>query len=258
MSETLSFSINRELKEKYPGINLKRLKDDFESYLERGVPLSQIIQTSFFMNSNFHITKDVLTPRFETEILVELAVEELKKIANNETPLVVDIGTGSGAIIISALQMVDRKINAIATDISKEALSIAKRNFFNLRFSINADSTLEFQLRDRLDGFNKQVNLIVTNPPYIKKTADRKDVHDQVHTYEPHLALYLDDDKYELWFYDFFVQAYSSLKKDGVLLMEGHEDHLKNLAKIAEDIGFTNIKIIKDYTRRDRFIKAVK
>ncbi|MDD0854047.1 peptide chain release factor N(5)-glutamine methyltransferase [Halobacteriovorax sp. GB3] len=274
----------------YPGLAPRRLKQELESfclhyqinvddlfesrfiptlnspisrffeYLKRGYPLEYIRLRSYFYKSEFFVTPDVLIPRDETEILVECTVSEMKEWIKktDENLRICDIGTGSGAIVLSAVQEIQRPVNAIATDISKKALIVAKRNYYNLRFKILKESSVHFIQTDRLKDIDEKFHVIVSNPPYIMESIDRNQVHDQVDQYEPHLALYLNDETYFEWFEKLFAQAYDSLLEEGVFLMEGHEDHLQKLADIAKKIGFTNVEVKEDYTSRDRFLIARK
>jgi release factor glutamine methyltransferase len=281
---------NREKKELghfYPGITLHRLKQDltviagklgldedfdqdvylesssnpftiFFEKLKKGVPLEYITGEAFFYRSSFKVTPDVLIPRSETEILVELAAQELQKNYKNKECRVIDIGTGSGAIILSLLSEEGPTIKAIASDISEKALAVARANYFDQRFLIPTKHSLKFQISDRLKDIEGSFDLILTNPPYIKKGEDFNQVHHQVSQYEPHLALFLSDLEYDQWFKDFFLSIYEKLADSGVSLMEGHEDHLEALASMARGIGFSEVLVIKDYTSRNRFLKLKK
>jgi len=108
------------------------------------------------------------------------------------------------------------------------------------------------------DLSNEKFHVILSNPPYIKEENDREFVHNQVDSFEPHLALYLKDEIYDLWFVDLFKQVHHSLYEEGVFLMEGHEDHLENLAIICQNAGFSSVEVLQDYTNRNRFILAKK
>ncbi|OUR98572.1 hypothetical protein A9Q84_03930 [Halobacteriovorax marinus] len=279
------------LAKSYPGLSKQRLKDELEQFalqklvnvddlfesqyipsgknpityffdcLMKAYPLEYIRGRAHFYKSEFDVTPSVLIPRNETEILVEKSVELVKEWTrkSDEIIRVLDIGTGSGAIIISLLQEFERPIEAFATDISKEALLVARRNYFNLRFTIPRESSLNLIYTDRMkDLSSEKFHVIVSNPPYIKEENDREFVHDQVDSYEPHLALYLKDETYDLWFVDLFKQVHNSLYEEGMFLMEGHEDHLENLADLCQNIGFSTVEVLQDYTNRNRFILAKK
>jgi len=273
------------LQETYPGLTVRRVKQELElllmtdkgssdslhsaylphtenpatrffNNLELGIPLEYITGRAYFYRSEFKVSPDVLIPRSETEMLVELAVNELKVWSKKTSDVLkfVDIGTGSGIIPISILQDMPNATKALATDISLEALSIAKQNAFNLRFTWSSQSSLDFVQTDRLEGIDDTFHVIVSNPPYIKREMDKTLVHEQVKQFEPDLALWLDDADYENWFETFFSQVYSRLIKEGVFLMEGHENHLDNLSKIGEECGFENTEVLEDLTGRKRFL----
>ncbi|MEE3079602.1 MAG: HemK/PrmC family methyltransferase [Bdellovibrionota bacterium] len=273
----------------YPGLSISRLENDFKRFLEKselsfdplilngpnnslsekffsslkeGIPLEQIINEAYFYKSEFFVNENVLIPRNETEILVEKVVSFIRKIKKEDISLV-DIGTGSGAIILSILaDVLDVKINALATDLSAKALEIAKTNAFRLDFKIADSHQLCFKIGDRLFEIEDKFDIIVSNPPYIKESGDRFKVHERVHSYEPHMALYLKDEEHDEWFNTFFKQVDECLKPQGLFMMEGHEDHLNYLEKNFRELVVLNdyqeIKVVKDYTQRDRFLWALK
>ena len=272
------------LEETYPGLTVRRVKQELEllmmetgstdsletvylphtenpatkffSNLELGIPLEYITGRAYFYRSEFKVTPDVLIPRAETESLVEMAVNELKSWAKktDEKLRFIDVGTGSGIIPISILQDLNRPAEAWATDISPEALAIAKQNAFNLRFTWSDKSNLSFKQTDRLSDIEGPFHLIVSNPPYIKIDGDKDLVHSQVREFEPALALWLDDSEYDQWFETFFGKAHTLLVDEGVFLMEGHENHLDNLSKVGEKCGFKSCEVQSDLTGRKRFL----
>jgi release factor glutamine methyltransferase len=150
-----------------------------------------------------------------------------------------------------------RPLNFYATDIHSDALDIAKYNWFLKSFKHSQPHKVDFEIKDRLADVDCKFDFIISNPPYIKASADRAGVHGQVDQFEPHLALYLPDLEYDKWFQVFFKQVYSCLNISGHFLMEGHEDHLKSLKNLSENMGFTG-EVIQDYTHRDRFLLLTK
>lgn len=254
----------QNLERMYPGIRFSWLETDFEeskltidefiSKLEKGFPLQYITGQSYFYNHAFIVTKDVLIPRSETEILVEKAIYYLSTL-KKEKVNVLDIGTGSGNIIISILSESSKVINAIATDLSTNALNVAQRNYTRIE---TGKSKLNFVQTDRMQRIEGRFDLIVSNPPYIKEEADKHKVHEKVIEFEPYMALFLKDSEYNNWFEELFNDVYQSLNPGGMFIMEGHEHHLKELIKTLGSIGFINTEIIQDYNKRDRFIKAFK
>lgn len=276
------------LNSNYPGITLHRLKLDlklhaflngmdfeeifdfpylphrhnpitiFFNELKDGVPLEYITGYAYFYKSHFKVTSDVLIPRSETEILVEIATNEIKKNFKNKPCRLLDIGTGSGIIALSVLMECNNKIDAVASDISEKALTVARENYFNLRFAISKEHELNFVKSDRLQNIEGTFDIILTNPPYIKRRGDIDSVHNQVKRFEPHMALFLDDDIYDLWFEDLIKGIYDRLNDGGFSLIEGHENHLEHLMSVANKMGITKTTIIKDYTERNRFLRILK
>lgn len=272
----------------YPGLTLHRLRQDinlhaflngvdseelfdfpylasrtnpltvFFEKLKEGVPLEYITGYAYFYRSLFKVTKDVLIPRSETEILVELASQELKRNYKNKSCRIIDIGTGSGAIAISLLMEDSASIEMIATDISDKALKLAQENYFTHKYSIPLGHKVTFLKSDRLASVTGMFDIILSNPPYIKRQADWVNVHFQVANFEPHLALFLEDDQYTQWFQEFFTSIYEKLSVEGISLIEGHENHLLDLAELAKNVGFKDVVVIQDYSQRNRFLKLKK
>ena len=234
----------------------------FFKSLEKGIPLPYITGKAFFYKNDFFVNPDVLIPRSETEILVEDAVGLLKKMVKEKSNLkkdlkILEVGTGSGALILSLLSDLDFSVDALATDISGKALKMARKNYFHGQYGIHPETKLSFLEADRL-FFNERENLtfdlIVSNPPYIKREGDFGLVHEKVHEYEPHEALYLKDEEYLVWFDVFFDQVKKALNPDGVFIMEGHENHLESLQALFLTKNVEKIDLKKDYCDRIRFL----
>lgn len=272
----------------YPGLTLHRLRNDIKLHaflngvdseelfdfpylphrsnpitlffekLKEGVPLEYITGYAYFYRSLFKVTPDVLIPRSETEILVELASQEIQKNYRQKNCRIADVGTGSGVIALTLMMEDFASLDVVASDISDKALTLARENYFNLRFAISAKHKIEFVKSDRLQSIEGQFDIILSNPPYIKRRSDQDSVHHQVLSYEPAMALFLDDDVYDLWFEDFFKSIHQKLAASGFSLIEGHELHLQGLKEMAEKLGFTKMDIIKDYTGRNRFLRLKK
>lgn len=222
----------------------------FASMLE-GIPLQHFSKREFFFKSEFYVTSDVLIPRAETEILVEDAVSLIKR---NNFKSILDVGTGSGCIIISILQEIPYAMKAVATDLAYDALDIAKENYFQKQFSIHHDTRVSFVGTDRLDGIDDTFDIIVSNPPYIKKIKDISGVHPTVLKHEPEIALFINDSEYSNWFKELFVSVREHLNAGGFFIMEGHEHALHDLAMLARSLSFKGIIIKKDFNNLDRFL----
>lgn len=219
--------------------------NELSEKLTQGYPLGYLLGFSEFYGQRFFINPDVLIPRPETELLVELIVNQYKGKINK----VLDVGTGSGVILLSLLAH-DVGETGIGVDISSEALRVAKINANRLRLKEKVD----FKISDRLDKVEGTFDLIVSNPPYIKRSTQIKLVHKSVDQFEPHSALYLEDEIYEEWFHAFFESIKAHL--NGAFFMEGHEMEVSAQAKILVTMGFQKVSVLSDLTGRQRFIEA--
>ncbi|MDH5580425.1 MAG: peptide chain release factor N(5)-glutamine methyltransferase [Bdellovibrionales bacterium] len=271
----------------YPGLTLHRLKRELEEYshgfldqneflkspflegetsasksflekVKKAIPLEYIQGHCYFYNSRYFVTPDVLIPRNETETLVEMAILWLQKRAHKAKLNVLDCCTGSGVVAISILSECDFPLNVVGTDIDNKALDVAKRNLYLHQFSIHPESSCQFKQMDRLEGALEQQDLIVANPPYIKAKGDIDGVHSQTLKYEPKMALFIEDNEYESWYQTFFDQALKKLNHQGSFLMEGHENHLKDLKSLALKCGFKEAHILNDLTGAQRFLSLTK
>ena len=233
---------------------LGKMKAYYESYLEellKGKPLEYITGKAYFNELILEVNSDVLIPRQETEILVS---ECLKRIRENKSKSILDLGTGSGAIALALSyelnEALDRLI--VATDISEKALVVAKNNYQKLRYCLQ--QKVEFYQSDLFSNIEGGFDFIISNPPYIKREKDRKLVHDQVANHEPSIALFIEDEEYDEWFLRLFSDVYSRLNAHGCFMMEGHENHLKKQYEMMQKIGFKSVNIIQDLTGSDRFL----
>ncbi len=158
--------------------------DELVEWRSRGKPLQYLTGNQEFFGLDFEVTPDVLIPRPETELLIEVA---LKLIGDPEAEnFICDVGTGSGCIVVTLLSRLP-DARALALDISPAAIEVAKRNA--LRHAVN--ERLEFLVSDcfaALTGEDTKFDLIVSNPPYIP-AADIEGLQREVRDYEPHLAL---------------------------------------------------------------------
>lgn len=209
----------------------------------KGEPLSSIFGFVEFYGLKFDVNKKVLSPRLETEILVENAI---KKIKSKEFKTVCDMCCGSGAIAITISKLTDAKVDAI--DISKQALTLAKSN------CDKNHAQVQFILSDLFKELkkNKKYDIIISNPPYIK-SDDIEKLDIEVKKYDPKLAL--DGGKDGLEFYRLITsQSKKHLNKDGYLFYEVGKGQAQNVANIMKDEGFTSINIIKDYNKIERVV----
>ncbi|MCQ2381506.1 MAG: peptide chain release factor N(5)-glutamine methyltransferase [Acidaminococcaceae bacterium] len=211
-------------------------------------PVAYILGEKGFMQDVFIVTPAVLVPRPETELLVE----RVAKLFDNKKELsILDIGTGSGAIVLSLLKLFPNA-RAKATDISTDALAVAQMNAEKL----NLSDRVKFVKTDIYNGLDsQQFDVIVSNPPYIP-TQDLKRLDEDVKK-EPQIAL--DGGADGLVFYRRIInEAGLYLNADGLLALEigiGQGEAVANLCRRA---GFKIVRIVKDYAGIDRNILAAK
>lgn len=211
--------------------------------LTKGIPLQHITHRQEFMKMDFFVDENVLIPRPDTEILVE----EVIKIAQKyNSPRILDLCTGSGAIAISLKKFVPNA-DITAVDISEKALEIAQKNAEKLEAKINF---VKSNLFDKLD--NKKFDIIVSNPPYIRKDEIKK-LSEEVQK-EPKIAL--DGGEDGLDFYRIIVeQAINYLKTGSFLCFEIGYNQKNDVIKIIEDEqNYKNTYCKKDLYGNDRII----
>lgn len=212
-----------------------------------GEPLQYITGKQEFMKLNFLVTKDVLIPRTDTEILVE---EVIKRAENIPNPVILDLCTGSGVIAVSLAKYI-KNVHICAVDISSKALEIAKKNA-QLNGVKNNIEFIESNLFDKLK--DKKFDIIVSNPPYIEtdiiKTLS-KDVQN-----EPKIAL--DGGKDGLDFYrKISDNGYKFLNRQGFLCLEiGYNQKITVRQILKKKKRYVNINCIKDLCENDRVIIA--
>lgn len=223
-----------------------------EALLQRakGVPLQYITEQQEFMSLPFKVTPDVLIPRPETELLVEKAIEYIKKLPY--PPKIVDVCTGSGCIIISICYYVKKGI-FLAGDISGSALEIARYNAQQ-----NAvDKKINFLQADLLENPEfAEADIILSNPPYIA-SAEIPTLQREVSLHEPHIALDGGDDGLVVY-RRLIPQAFKNLKVGGWLYVEIGWDQGQAIIELFILYGFEDVKITKDYAGNDRIISGRK
>jgi release factor glutamine methyltransferase len=229
--------------------------DQFWSMVLKGIPLEYIVGKKYFYNSYIYLSSGVFIPRSESELIVDKVVSLLKKRSREELYLL-DVCTGPGTLLLSILKNIHQcPIYGIGVDISPLALDWARKNTLESRYLLSEGHQCHWMLSDRLSALDPQwrFDVIVSNPPYIPRSR-QDSVHLQVQTYEPHEALFLEDEHYEEWFQLFFTQVKHFLKPHGLFMMEGHENCLQKLVKIGKDVGLNSLVIEKDFSEQDRFL----
>ncbi len=216
---------------------------------ERRVPLQYLMGSASFMGYPFYVDERVLIPRQDTECLVELAAEKIRKESGKASLSVLDLCTGSGCIGIS-LKLLCPKIRCTISDVSSDALCVARKNAAALGASVSVlKSDLFASVRDTYD-------FIVSNPPYIKEN-DWETLMPEVRYYEPPEALYAREDG--LYFYKkITAQCGRFLRPGGRLLFEIGENQGEAVRTIMEKAGFSRTEIKKDLAGYDRVVSGVR
>ncbi|MDB9760450.1 peptide chain release factor N(5)-glutamine methyltransferase [Pelagibacteraceae bacterium] len=208
-------------------------------------PLAYILKNKEFWSKNFFVNKNTLIPRPETELLCENII----KIFYNKNPYILDIGTGTGCILLSILSDI-KNAKGIGVDISSKAVAVAKKNSNNL----GLNSRVKFFTSSLDDIKNYKFDLIVSNPPYIK-TSDIKNLSDDVRKFEPKIALDGGKDGLDV-IKKIIYKSKTILKKFGLLALEiGYGQHYK-VSQILKEQGFKEDLLVKDYRDNTRCIFA--
>ncbi|CAM1361979.1 Release factor glutamine methyltransferase [Tenacibaculum sediminilitoris] len=226
----------------------KTLLDTILVQLKKEEPVQYILGKTEFYGLPFEVNESTLIPRPETEELVEWILEETNI---NDKLNILDIGTGTGCISISLKKhLPNATISAI--DISKEALTVAKKN------AILNNVDISFIQQDILtaEELNDKFDVIVSNPPYVcelEKAAIKKNVLDN----EPHLALFVENDNPLVFYEKIAYLAKVHLKEKGMLFFEINQYLGKETVKMLKNKGFTQVKLQKDLFGNDRMIKTI-
>ena len=250
LSKTLGLSRETILLNLNEKINEKVLKN-FNYYLKlrkQNKPIAHILGFKDFWKYKFKVDKNVLIPRPETELIIEQALKILPKLSNKN---ILDIGTGSGCIIISIIKEREN-CKATAIDKSLKALKVAKLN----AEMHQVNKKINFLNIDVDKYFSNKYDLIVSNPPYIKN-SELLSLDEDVKCYEPKLALLGGFSGLE-FFFRIINKSNKLLKKNGKLILEiGHRQG-KKIKKYLKLNGFNQIKIYKDLSGKERCIISSK
>ena len=234
-NENLALELTEEDEQKYFQLINKHIKDD--------TPLSHLVGFEYFYDRKFKVTSDVLSPRMETEELVYKVIDYIRK--NNLTNIkVLDLCTGSGIIGITLKKELEEfDVKILASDISSRALTVAKENASSLEADISfVESDLFSNIQDKFD-------IIVSNPPYIAHD-DKKTIKENVLNYDPHLALFADEEG--MYFYRNIIEkSRPYLNEKGIMFFEIGYDQKEKIITLGENNKFETV-VYKDINGRDR------
>ena len=236
--EEILINLTQEIKSKHI-----RIFNDFIKRRTLKEPVAYIVSEKEFWSKKFLVNKDTLIPRPETELIIE----QLIKIYRGKSIKVLDIGVGSGCILISLLsELVYSK--GIGIDISKKALLIAEKNMKKHEVY----KRIKLINKSFEDMYKREFDLIVSNPPYVK-TSDIKNLDEDIKNYEPLIALDGGNDGLDVIRKVIYKTKYI-LKINGLFALEiGNEQHIK-VSKILKKNNFKVEKNIKDYNENTRCI----
>lgn len=214
-----------------------------------GRPVQYIIGSQEFMGLEFYVDERVLIPRGDTEVLVEKIIDDY----SGATVRFAEVGTGSGAIAISLVKLLDGAMGT-TLDISDDAIEVATINMERIEVSDRL-KIVKSDVFSALDVEEGSLDFIVSNPPYIpSKVID--ELHIRVKGFEPHLALDGGDDGLD--FYRQIVEeAPKYLKDGGAVYFEVGHDQGDDVGKLFEEKGYSCVEKIKDLQGFDRVIKGI-
>ena len=208
-------------------------------------PVAYILKNKEFWSKDFFVNRNTLIPRPETELLCENVV----KILKNKSFYILDIGTGTGCILLSILSEI-KGGKGIGIDISKKTIDVAKKN--SNRLGLN--KRVKFFTKSLDDIYGYKFDLIVSNPPYIK-TADIKNLSEDIRKFEPKIALDGGKDGLDV-IKKIIYKSKTILKKFGLLALEiGYGQHYK-VSQILKEQSFREQLLVKDYRNNIRCILA--
>ena len=223
--------------------------------LAKGEPIQYVIGEWDFRTLTLKCDRRALIPRPETEELVTRVLAHFRTglMSHVSRPLIVDVGTGTGAIILSLAKELRQDAVFLGTDVSEDAIALAKENAERCGLA----DKVKFAVMDGLNEFDEPqcVDVIVSNPPYIE-SAVCETLDPRVKDFEPRLAL--DGGTSGIGFYDRYLSdAVNLLKPGGAVFFEIGENQGKAVRQLMFDCGFDDIRIEKDFAGHDRYASAM-
>ena len=260
------FQENQEyLSHWHPGLGVRVLQQSFNGLTEnevvmaqrqllQGVPLAYAIGFRFFYDAEFAVDNRVLIPRVESELIIELVQEKRR----DGQQVLVDVGTGSGCLGLSCGMQLPDLTRIILMDISSEALQVAALNRERLFYRLPPNLQVELRQTDCLQEIPFG-DIVIANPPYVRASMAREQMHPQVYRYEPHQALFIEDNDYQDWYQALFSRVEESLSEGGLFVMEGEEGELPELLLQFQQCPKRRLReresgLEKDLTGRERFL----
>lgn len=216
--------------------------------LQTKKPIQYILGETEFYGLKFIVDQNTLIPRPETEELVQLILNfDISTFSNLK---ILDIGTGSGCIAIALAKNLPNAM-VYAIDVSDNALEIAKINAHHNKVNV----TFIHQNILETSNLQQQFNIIVSNPPYVRN-LEKNEISKNVLDFEPHLALFVDDDDALLFYRKIAQLAKVNLTKNGVLFFEINQYLASVTTDLLKSLSFNNIQLYKDVYNNDRMISC--
>ena len=213
-------------------------------------PLAYVLGEWSFYGMNLHVDSNVLIPRDDTCAVTSLAIQ--KGLRLDQSPRILDLCTGSGCIGLAiASRVKDARVTLV--DLSKEALTVAKKNVMRHKLSGRV-SCYQANVLEPAPAFLGKFDMIVSNPPYIT-SEEMEQLPRSVREYEPHMALHGGEDG--LLFYREIIRNYTgALKTGGYLCFEFGMDQGNDICSLLEANGYTVVERTKDFNDRERAVIA--
>ena len=229
----------------------KKYIDFFYSLIERrkkGEPVAYLINRKEFWKETFYVNKDVLIPRPDTEHLIE----EVMRYTYKDSKLhILDIGTGSGCILLSILKE-RKKFNGTGIDISKKSINISRYNAKKLQLNNRA----KFYISDVDNFLIGKYDIVISNPPYIENLS-LKYLDTDIINFEPKLALDGGKDGFSE-IIKVINKSAALIKKNGMFILEIGYNQKNKAIQMLKNKGFYIKKVLKDYSKNDRCIISTK
>src|SRR5699024_10376346 len=249
MSRTEYFA---HMRERIPAKVVQAFKSDIMKHAQTGIPVQQIIGYEMFFGRPFYVDENVLIPRPETEELVQRIIEHARKTyVTNEPITIVDVGTGSGIIAITLALELPFAI-VYATDISPDALAVAKKNATNLQAQV---TFLEGDFLQPLIDLSTKVEIVVSNPPYIAK-HERDKLSDTVKNFDPAIALFAENNGLRAYQTIISQLPHVIIEGGSVYFEIGHTQGKAVASLLKETFPMSEVTVEQDINKKDRIVSC--